>query len=281
MKNLKKSILIALILLILPIKAVALENLDLLHVVYTSGDVAFKKEDIEEWAFVTLNMPLESGDRLWVYSGSKAELRSKDGSYIRIDEDSSFDVLSLARGIYQFNVDSGDIYVNFSGKFNTIFQIETPVGTIKSYGKAKFRVEVFHSGETEVSVYEGELSVSSDRSRIILDAREKLDISQEGFMEKVAISDYDDWERWNFQRDNIFEEPSKSVKYLPDELHSYARDFDYNGRWIYERDYGYVWLPTVILIKEWAPYRHGRWVWIKGDYVWVSYEPWGGTLSLW
>ncbi len=25
----------------------------------------------------------------------------------------------------------------------------------------------------------------------------------------------------------------------------------------------------------WAPYRTGRWVWIGGDYVWVSYEPWG------
>jgi len=49
---------------------------------------------------------------------------------------------------------------------------------------------------------------------------------------------------------------------------------DDNGRWIYTRDYGYVWNPTVV-VSGWAPYRHGRWVWMHEDYVWVSYEPWG------
>ncbi|MFN3480329.1 MAG: DUF6600 domain-containing protein, partial [Thermodesulfovibrionales bacterium] len=32
---------------------------------------------------------------------------------------------------------------------------------------------------------------------------------------------------------------------------------------------------TVYISVGWAPYRHGRWVWIGGDYVWVAYEPWG------
>ena len=41
------------------------------------------------------------------------------------------------------------------------------------------------------------------------------------------------------------------------------------------REYGYVWTPTVVVSAGWAPYRVGRWVWIRGDYVWVSYEPWG------
>src|SRR3989337_2005142 len=52
-------------------------------------------------------------------------------------------------------------------------------------------------------------------------------------------------------------------------------DFDANGRWVNVREYGYVWTPTVVVAGDWAPYRHGRWVWRGGEYVWIGYEPWG------
>ena len=48
-----------------------------------------------------------------------------------------------------------------------------------------------------------------------------------------------------------------------------------NGRWVETQEYGYVWTPTIDISADWAPYRHGRWVWIGGDYVWIASEPWG------
>ena len=68
---------------------------------------------------------------------------------------------------------------------------------------------------------------------------------------------------------------ASSTTYLPDELSVYSNDFERNGKWIYEQEYGYVWTPTVITVNDWSPYRVGRWVWMRGDYVWISYEPWG------
>ena len=57
----------------------------------------------------------------------------------------------------------------------------------------------------------------------------------------------------------------------------YSSDFEENGRWVNVPEYGTVWTPTVVVTGDWAPYRHGRWVWRGGDYVWVGYEPWGWT----
>ena len=81
--------------------------------------------------------------------------------------------------------------------------------------------------------------------------------------------------RWNTQRDRIVLARGKSYGYLPDELRAYSSDFEENGRWVNVPEYGYVWTPTVVVTGDWAPYRHGRWVWRGGEYVWVGYEPWG------
>jgi hypothetical protein len=58
-------------------------------------------------------------------------------------------------------------------------------------------------------------------------------------------------------------------------LRAYAPDFDRNGTWEQVPQYGRVWVPAAVVSPGWSPYRIGRWVWMRGDYVWVSYEPWG------
>ena len=93
----------------------------------------------------------------------------------------------------------------------------------------------------------------------------------------ARIDPLDQWEQWNRRREQEFG-PSPSgiaTVYLPDELGAYSSDFERNGKWVYEQEYGYIWTPTVIIAKDWSPYRVGRWVWMRGDYVWISYEPWG------
>ncbi|MFC1896418.1 DUF6600 domain-containing protein, partial [Thermodesulfobacteriota bacterium] len=85
----------------------------------------------------------------------------------------------------------------------------------------------------------------------------------------------DAWERWNKDQDRAFEGRRKSIRYLPEELAGYSRDFDNNGDWVDLPSYGYVWRPTAQVGAGWSPYRHGRWVWIGNDYVWITHESWG------
>jgi len=43
-------------------------------------------------------------------------------------------------------------------------------------------------------------------------------------------------------------------------------------------DYGYCWRPAAISAD--GAIRFGRWTWIGGDYVWISYEPWVGPRTI-
>jgi len=144
-----------------------------------------------------------------------------------------------------------------------------------AYDNAKFRIEVFDDGETDVTVIDGSVMVINKGLKVTLKENEKASFNEEELLEKGKVYSFDEWENWNISRDKIFADIPKSARYLPDELHPYAYDFEYNGVWVYVKEYGYVWQPTVIVVSDWVPYKHGYWMWIKRDYVWISLEPWG------
>lgn len=252
-----------------------LEKLDYIHVISYEGDVAIKREEVEDWIEADLNMPLTENDQIWVASKSKLELRTKNGSFVRLNEYTSLDILYLSKSGYQFYSEGGDVYINYKTGLSSFLQFDTPTITIMVYDNAKFRVEVFDDGETDVSVFEGEVYITNRKHKITLREDEKASFDENSILERGEIYSLDNWEKWNISRDKTFSRDPMSARYLPEELHSYAYDFDSNGRWVFEKEYGYVWQPTVIVIRDWAPYRHGYWVWIRGDYVWISLEPWG------
>jgi len=130
-------------------------------------------------------------------------------------------------------------------------------------------------GYTDISVYSGVVYAENKDGRTRVDGGNTLSLREGTYAELSPLGPPDEWERWNRERDRRFAERRPPSRYLPDELQAYSSDFDENGRWVQVREYGYVWTPTVIVSAGWAPYRIGRWVWIGGDYVWVSYEPWG------
>jgi len=75
--------------------AFALEYLDYIHVISYEGDVAIKKNDTGDWIQIDLNMPVEEKDSLWVPKKSRLELRTKNGSFVRLNEYTLLDVLFL------------------------------------------------------------------------------------------------------------------------------------------------------------------------------------------
>ena len=242
---------------------------------YLEGDVQINSETTRDWVIASMNIPLYEGDRVWVPDDGKAEMHFRKGTVVRLNEKTSADILTYDRDLLQLYLNVGSIYVNYKGARDSILQINTPVTTIRAYYDAVLRVDVLSNGQTYVSVYRG---------TVYTDYREGKSAISEGnmalirgyFREEIyPLSAPDNWTRWNMQRDMKIYGSYGSTRYLPDELRYYSYDFDTNGRWIYVRDYGYCWQPTVMVSVGWAPYRHGRWVWWRGDYVWISYEPWG------
>lgn len=246
-----------------------------LRISLIEGDVQILTEDTGDWVPASLNMPLNDGDRIWVPEGGRTELQLRDGTALRLDEKTSLDVLTLEKDSYQFYLPEGRIYANFKGARGVLLQIDTPMSSIRAYERSIFRVDILNDYQTDISVYQGFVYVEGQNGRIRVDQGKRLAL-REGYPEDLSsIGPPDEWERWNRDRNRIYADRQATSRYLPEELHPYASEFEDHGRWVYVRGYGYVWTPTVVVSSGWAPYRIGRWVWIRGDYVWVSYEPWG------
>jgi Family of unknown function (DUF6600)/FecR protein len=242
---------------------------------FIRGDVQIRTEDTGDWVPASINMPLREGDRIWVPEEGIAEIQTKDGSYLRLADRSALEILTLDRDSYQTYLTEGRLYAYFRGNRDSLLQIDTSSSSVRAHERSKFKVDVLETGPVNVSVLQGEVIVENRDGQIGVASGEMLSLGEGAYSEKSTLGSPDDWERWNWERDRQIAERRPPSRYLPEELQPYSDDFYDNGRWLHTPDYGYVWTPAVSVSFGWAPYRHGRWVWIGGDYVWVSYEPWG------
>lgn len=251
------------------------QSLGDLRISLIKGDVQIRTEDTGDWVPVSINMPLREDDRIWVPEGGRTELQLRDGSCVRLDEESALEILTINGDSSQFYLNEGRAYVNFRGRSGTMLQMDTSLSSSRAYDSSIFGVDVSGDGLNQVSVLKGSVDTESHRGKTTIRSGYSLTLKAETYAELSPLSSPDEWERWNQDRDRRLAEWRPPSRYLPDELQVYSRDFDENGRWVYVSEYGYVWTPTVVVSVGWAPYRIGRWVWIAGDYVWISYEPWG------
>lgn len=264
-----------LIIFLLLIHATTYANdLGLIRLSLIEGDVQIVVQDTTDWTEAAVNLPLNEGDRLWVSDNGKAELQIRGGVYARADGNSALDILTVTNDSAQFYLGQGHVYINNRrGGIKTV-QVDTPLSSLRSYDNSIMMIDISEDGVTEISVLKGYVYAESRAGATQVSAGKTLTIRGENNAELAPIGSPDDWERWNMERDQHLNAWGESSRYLPDELHEYASDFDDNGRWDYVSDYGYVWVPAVTA-ASWAPYTYGRWVWIRGSYVWIDYSPWG------
>jgi hypothetical protein len=248
-------------------------DLGMIRLSLVEGGAQVLIQDSTDWTDGTINVPLDEGDRLWVPDGGKAELQIRGGVYVRIDGGTALDILQVAMDTVQFYLDRGHAYINNRRGGVKASQIDTPLTSIRSYDNSVMMIDVTEDGVTEVSVLKGYITAENRSGATQVGSGYTLTIREDQAAELAPIAAPDDWERWNTDRDRTHVAWGESSRYLPDEMHDYSGDFDENGRWDYVGDYGYVWSP-VVAVADWAPYTSGRWVWIRGNYVWIAYDPW-------
>lgn len=269
-----KILSIAFLLFLLPAYSYS-SSLGSLRISLVEGDVRLKNNGIPEWSPVTINMPVRSGDRIWVPESGRLEIQLADGSFLRLNEESSIVIKRAEAEAARFYLSKGNAYINFRGGSDGAIRIDTPVASVSTDYRSKFGIEVKEYDITEISVYRGSVYAETGYNGTRVGAGDTLSLIEDNYADISPLGPAGSWVSWNRERDRIFEESRYSQRYLPAELRPYSYDFDNYGRWVYAREYGYVWTPTVVVDAGWSPYRSGRWSWIGGDYVWVAYEPWG------
>ena len=268
-----KVVLIAVVLLMLPAYALP-ADLGYMRISLMEGDVQIKTPEAGDWGPASINGPVMEGDQLWVPDGARVELQLNSGTYVRLDQNSALQILSLDKDASQFYLTQGHAYVYFNAPRGVI-QIDSPDASTRAFEKAIFRIDISDQYEyTDVAVYKGYVETENQLGTTRIKAGEMLSIGQNTNGEIAPMGPSDAWEGWNKKRnDRIFARKGASSRYLPAELSVYSSDFDADGRWVEVPDYGRCWTPRVV--AGWAPYRDGRWIWRGDDYVWVSYDPWG------
>jgi len=242
---------------------------------FLSGDVQIQTAGTSEWVPASTNTPLGEGDRVWVPEGGRNEVQVLGGVFIRLDAFTSLDTISLGGESIQFYLNEGHAYINNRKAGIKSVQIDTPLGSIVCRDESLARIDVNENGAMEISVLRGDAYAETRNGKIRVQEGNTLLIREDLTAEFYPLNSPDEWQTWNRDRDRELTAGRASLRYLPVELNDYVSDFDENGRWLNTADYGYVWTPSVSVSLDWAPYRVGRWAWMGGNYIWISYEPWG------
>jgi len=251
------------------------QNLERARISYMENDVQINTKGTEDWFPATVNTPLQEGDRIWAPPGGRSEVQILGGVAVRLDADTSLDILSLEQDSLQLYVSGGRTYINNRNSGIGHIQIDTPLSSVSFSDSTIVMIDVTENGATDLSVLAGYAYAESRDGKTRVDAGTTLRIEANLAAEILPLGSPDEWADWNTDRDRKLADAGQSLRYLPEELGDYATDFEANGRWLYTSDYGYVWSPMAAFSLDWAPYRIGRWVWIGGNYVWISGEHWG------
>ena len=270
-----KAMMLVIVLLIVPGYALS-ANSGYMRVSLIEGDVQIKTPDSEEWGFASVNTPLAEGDQLWVPQGGRVELQLNTGTYIRLDESSALQILSMDEDSSQFYLSQGYAYIFYDAPVSGgVIQIDTPDASTRAFDRAVFRIDMSEQ-YTDVAVYKGYVETENNVGKTVIEAGQMISLGENTDGEVSPMGPPDEWEKWNKKRnDRVYAGSDAGSRYLPFELRPYSTDFDSYGKWVRVSGYGNVWTPTVAVDAGWSPYRNGRWIWRGGDYIWVASEPWG------
>jgi len=243
---------------------------------FIHGDVSTEHNGSNDWAAATLNTPVVDGDHISVAQNARAEIQLDHANILRMSDQSTANVVSLARNQMQVQIGQGLVNFDVLKNNDSGVEIETPNVAIRpQMGEGSYRIQVNSDNETVVDVRRGSAEISTPQGSTVVQHDQRITIQGNADNAQYQVSGApgrDDWDRWNSDRDHVIESADSWRHTNPN--YTGTQDLDAYGHWRDVPDYGEVWFPNDG--PDWAPYRDGRWVYEPYyGWTWVSYEPWG------
>jgi hypothetical protein len=242
-----------------------------------NGTVSVAHGNLGEMAGAVVNAPLLTEDRVLTAGDGRAEVQFDGANQVRLAGSTEVRMGDLQFKRYQVQIAQGLVIFRVLRDNDALVEISTPTLSVHPLRQGTYRVSVNAEGLTEVTVRAGDAEVSSPTGTEPLRAGQTL-LSRgnpaDPEFRTAVMGALDEWDRWNADRDRVFENAQVSVApnvspdiYGTEDLNAY-------GRWTPDPNYGNVWVPNQT--PDWAPYQDGRWTY--EDYygwTWIPYEPWG------
>ena len=246
------------------------------RVVDVVGDAWLFDHDTREWLRLTRNQTVGEGDRLRTDERARVSLRS-GSTTIWLDERSDLELSQLDEGQTLLQLDRGDVAVRLRSPENAAeTRLRTREGIAQPEREGLYRVEQLDRG-SKVYVWQGRMRFDWARgaSPVYMGTGEQVELwwpdSPRAERGPLYSDGFGDW----VLAENREEGDRAMARYVSPEMTG-AEDLDRYGRWETAPEYGTVWIPTTLVVADWAPYRYGRWVWSRHwGWTWVDDAPWG------
>lgn len=267
-----------------------------------AGSVAIarvKADDQQlDWSEASVNMPVTVGDRIYARDSAKASIALSGRNYLRLNPDTTVDVLTLADRRTQLALRSGSAIFDVGAlSADDFYEVATPCGAVDFREPGLYQIGMdgdnaiisVLSGGAQVVGLDGSGYISKGQVYTLY-PQGAAGASVATLAPSLAGDIVDGYYRERYPRiydgryrsydaylsDPYFYDPyrtSVSCQYVSADVPG-LYDLDYYGDWVDLNDYGYCWAPRVS--AGWAPFRSGYWdlddLWGPS---WVSSESWG------
>jgi Family of unknown function (DUF6600)/FecR protein len=252
---------------------------------FVEGTVTMYRPDVDEWAQVFVNTPIQQGFKIATESNSFAEVEFENGSTARLGQSSELDFtnlslspegskinrMTLARGYTTFAIDpeGGDVY-----------EVRAAGATYSAAAQTMFRVDL-DQGSQRLEVFKGNVDLQSPYGNGTINKNQVAELvsgNASAFQVTSGITE-DAWDHWVSKRQQAQTVVSNAAGTgtsggsAGNSPYGWS-DLSYYGVWNDLPGYGSCWSPMMDL--GWSPYSIGRWAWYPGlGYTWISGLSWG------
>ena len=254
-----------------------------------NGSVSWWDSATREWTGAERNRPLTTGDRVSTAVSGRAELRV-GSSVLRLSNNTELEVLRLDDEKMVFQLHSGSLALRVrSREIADETEVITDEARLLPQRAGSYRFDR-DDDTTLAGTWRGELRVANANG-LHIGAGQRVELYRQGRGNNAALRSaniampddgFAEWVSSEDRRDDRREDGREigregrtaSSRYVSPEMTG-AEDLDRHGRWEQHPEYGALWLPVAVH-ADWAPYRYGRWAWVRPwGWTWIDEAPWG------
>lgn len=217
-----------------------------------SGDVLVVRKGETDQEELTSTDDLRSGDRVITGQDGRVEVLLNPGSYLRVAEDSEFELADASLDRLLIRLTKGSAIVEASGGdgVELSINIKTPQteALITRGGVYRFNVNSNHT--TEIIVHKGRVQYGAGLTERLRGGRKALIGGGLAQLASTSKKDHDEFDLWSKQRAELLARANHRLQQRQRVLTAAFNTFDWNtphtrlGVWVYSPDVrGYCYLP--------------------------------------